>query len=107
MSYLAPIPCRFVGTPQRGVSTLKCHHLQRELAVEPYIQEEHMKIPFVGKKGATSKDPVCHVNVDVDAPPGGAWEHDGVTYYFCGPGCNRAFQKGPQAYLSGDKKLDM
>ena len=39
--------------------------------------------------------------------PGGTWENAGETYYFCGPGCNRAFQKEPEAYLSGDKKLDM
>ncbi|PCH79648.1 MAG: YHS domain-containing protein [Rhodospirillaceae bacterium] len=34
-------------------------------------------------------------------------EVDGETYYFCGPGCNRAFQKEPEAYLSGDKKIEM
>ena len=29
------------------------------------------------------------------------------TYYFCGPGCNRAFQKEPEGYLSGEQRLDM
>jgi YHS domain-containing protein len=47
------------------------------------------------------------MEVDMESPPGGSWDHDGITYYFCGPGCNRAFQKEPQAYLSGDKRLDM
>ena len=66
-----------------------------------------MRFPFVGKRGPTATDPVCNMSVDIDNPPGGTWEHEGVTYYFCGPGCNRAFQKEPQAYLSGEKKLDM
>ena len=47
------------------------------------------------------------MDVDMDRPPGGTSEHEGTTYYFCGPGCNRAFQKEPQAYLSGEKKMEM
>ena len=47
------------------------------------------------------------MDVDTSSPPGGTWEHEGVTYYFCGPGCNRAFQKEPEAYLSGGKKVEM
>ena len=66
-----------------------------------------MRIPLLGRQRPTATDPVCHMDVDVNRPPGGSWEHEGVTYYFCGPGCNRAFQKEPQAYISGDKKLDM
>ena len=52
-------------------------------------------------------DPVCDMQVDVRKPPGGTFEHQGETYYFCGPGCNRAFQKNPDAYLSGNKKIQM
>ena len=52
-------------------------------------------------------DPVCDMQVDVRKPPGGTFEHQGQTYYFCGPGCNRAFQKDPDAYLSGNKKIQM
>ena len=66
-----------------------------------------MRIPLLGKRGPTAIDPVCHMNVDMDSPPGGTFVYDGLTYYFCGPGCNRAFHKEPQAYLSGEKKLDM
>ena len=47
------------------------------------------------------------MDVDVRKPPGGTHEHSGKRYYFCGPGCNRAFQKEPKAYLSGEKKLQM
>ena len=66
-----------------------------------------MRIPFLSKRGPTATDPVCQMDVDMGRPPGGSWEHDGVTYYFCGPGCNRAFQKEPEAYLSGEKKMEM
>ena len=66
-----------------------------------------MRIPFLKRGGETATDPVCHMDVDTKSSPGGTWEHDGETYYFCGPGCNRAFQKEPKAYLSGHKKLRM
>ena len=66
-----------------------------------------MRIPLFGKSGGTAKDPVCDMDVDTKNPGGGTWEHSGETYYFCGPGCNRAFQKEPDAYLSGEKKMEM
>jgi YHS domain-containing protein len=47
------------------------------------------------------------MDVDMGKPPGDTWKYEGVTYYFCGPGCNRAFQKEPEAYLSGEKKIEM
>ncbi len=66
-----------------------------------------MRIPLLKRRGPTATDPVCHMDVPVDNPPGGTLEHNGVTYYFCGPGCNRAFEKEPDAYLSGDKSIEM
>ena len=66
-----------------------------------------MRIPLFSKNGGTAKDPVCDMDVDTKSPGGGIWEHGGETYYFCGPGCNRAFQKEPDSYLSGEKKMKM
>jgi YHS domain-containing protein len=66
-----------------------------------------MKIPLFGKKTETAVDPVCGMDVDMNDPSGGTWDHEGQTYYFCGAGCNRAFQKEPEAYLSGEKKMEM
>ena len=66
-----------------------------------------MKIPLFGKKSETATDPVCNMQVDTSNPPGGSAEHDGSTYYFCGPGCRVAFTKEPGAYLSGEKTVDM
>jgi YHS domain-containing protein len=66
-----------------------------------------MRIPLLSRKGQTATDPVCGMDVDTKNPSGGTWEHEGVQYYFCGPGCNRAFQKEPEAYLSGEKRMEM
>ena len=54
-----------------------------------------------------AEDPVCHMQVDIKNPTGGTHEHNGQTYYFCSPGCRVAFSKGPEAYLSGEKKMEM
>jgi YHS domain-containing protein len=44
-------------------------------------------------------DPVCGMEVD---PETAAWktEYEGQTYYFCGPGCKRSFEKAPQKFLA-------
>jgi len=52
-------------------------------------------------------DPVCNMQVDMSKPNGGTYEYQGETYYFCARGCNVAFQKEPDAYLSGEKKIEM
>ncbi|MBM2826540.1 MAG: copper-transporting ATPase [Dehalococcoidia bacterium] len=59
------------------------------------------------KKPNSAEDPVCHMDVDMANPRGGTHEHNGQTYYFCGPGCRVAFSKEPEAYLSGEKKMEM
>ena len=53
---------------------------------------------FSQSKAAT--DPVCDMEVDVADPPGGTAAHEGVTYYFCGPGCRQAFVDAPASFLS-------
>ncbi|MEW6651284.1 MAG: YHS domain-containing protein [Chloroflexota bacterium] len=47
-------------------------------------------------------DPVCGMNVD---PKKGAGKsvYKGKTYHFCSMGCKRAFDKGPEKYLSKDQ----
>ena len=66
-----------------------------------------MRIPFLSRGGETATDPVCDMRMDTRNPPGGAHDYGGTTYYFCGPGCKRAFEKEPKAYLSGEKKMEM
>ena len=68
-----------------------------------------MRLPLFGKSKSTPRavDPVCHMRVDMEKPPGGSCDYEGVTYYFCGPGCNWAFQREAQSYLSGEKRIEM
>jgi len=66
-----------------------------------------MKIPFLTGKSPPATDPVCHMAVDASKPPGGIAAFAGRTYYFCGPGCRVAFEREPEAYLSGEKAVDM
>lgn len=47
-------------------------------------------------------DPVCGMTVDPATAPASA-EVEGVTYYFCAPGCQKAFLKDPNAYLGHDE----
>lgn len=44
-----------------------------------------------------AKDPVC--GMDVDEKTALRSEYKGQTYYFCSPGCKRAFEKEPEKYV--------
>ena len=46
-------------------------------------------------------DMVCGMDVDPEASAG-AWEHEGVVYYFCSVGCMDRFRADPQHYVSLD-----
>jgi xanthine dehydrogenase accessory factor len=48
---------------------------------------------------AVAIDPVCHMEVAIASAKHVA-EVEGVTYYFCCPGCRARFVKDPQRYLS-------
>ena len=63
-----------------------------------------MRIPFLGRSKAsgTATDPVCHMEVDTKNPPGGTYDYQEQTYYFCAPGCRRSFEKEPEKFLSGE-----
>lgn len=45
-----------------------------------------------------AQDPVCGMIIDTDAAAGKS-DYDGVTYYFCAPGCKKAFDRDPKKYL--------
>ncbi len=45
-------------------------------------------------------DPICWMDVDESNPPGGKTDYQGTTYYFCAPGCLKAFEADPEKYLS-------
>jgi YHS domain-containing protein len=43
-------------------------------------------------------DPVCKMKVDEEKAKYRS-EYRGKTYYFCAPGCKKAFDKEPEKYL--------
>lgn len=43
-------------------------------------------------------DPVCGMQVDRQTARHTA-EYQGTTYYFCAPGCKRAFEADPRRYV--------
>jgi Cu+-exporting ATPase len=51
-------------------------------------------------------DPVCGMQVDPQTAQHTA-THGGQTYYFCAPGCKRAFEAEPQKYLDPNYKPSM
>lgn len=50
-----------------------------------------------------SVDPVCGMTVEVGSARH-KLDYDGETYYFCCPGCKRAFEKDPAAYVGSGIK---
>lgn len=49
-----------------------------------------------------AKDPVCNMDVDEKKAPATA-DYKGKTYYFCAPGCKKAFLQNPEKYLRPSK----
>ncbi len=45
-----------------------------------------------------AKDPVCGMMVDEKTARFKA-AYENTTYYFCGPGCQRSFEKSPVKYF--------
>lgn len=66
-----------------------------------------MVIDFLRGGDGTAIDPCCGMEVDTSDPPGGSYEYQGTTYYFCARGCNLNFQDEPEAFLSGEKTEEM
>ena len=56
---------------------------------------------------AVAIDPVCLMEVDTTKPPGGQSDYQGMSYYFCGPGCKVAFDRDPEHVLSGEGVVPM
>lgn len=47
---------------------------------------------------AMAIDPVCKMEVD-EKTAEWTFEYQGETYYFCAPGCKKAFEENPEEYL--------
>jgi YHS domain-containing protein len=54
--------------------------------------------PQFGEVVPMAKDPVCGMEVD-EKKAAAKSEYKGKTYYFCAPGCKRAFDENPERYV--------
>jgi Cu+-exporting ATPase len=54
----------------------------------------------------SATDPICGMSVD-PATARHTAEHQGKTYYFCAPGCKKAFEADPAKYLDPSYKPSM
>ena len=52
---------------------------------------------------ATVHDVVCGMDID-PAQAAGTSEYQGQTYYFCGMGCKRQFDKDPERYVQAQEE---
>jgi YHS domain-containing protein len=51
-----------------------------------------------------AKDPVCHMEVNEKTAAATSAYKD-KTYYFCAPGCKKAFDADPEKYLHCESEL--
>ncbi|MDQ0302733.1 heavy metal translocating P-type ATPase [Ancylobacter polymorphus] len=72
-------------------------HAHHHHAGAPAHPHDHAHAPA----SHMAKDPVCGMDVDPHTATLKA-EHNGITYYFCAPGCRSKFIANPEKYL-GDK----
>ncbi len=50
-------------------------------------------------------DPVCKMEVEEDKAVATS-EYKGKKYYFCAPGCKKAFEQDPEKYLTEEKEQE-
>mgnify|MGYP006279303805 CR=1 FL=1 len=82
---------RFRADPQRYLEAERFEPMGGTIAMGTAIGRKPKVLP-------KAVDPVCGMEVD---PANAAAEvsHEGVTYYFCNPGCAERFNAEPAAYL--------
>src|SRR5450755_210180 len=71
-------------------------------ALDRQAGPQHVAVAAVAAP-ADAVDPVCGMTVAA-GPSSHPLEHEGVTYYFCQPGCRRKFESGPAAYLKKESR---
>jgi Cu+-exporting ATPase len=71
------------------------------------MTHEHEDVPQAPSADASpppdakrAVDPVCGMKVDPEHARGGSFEHDSLTYFFCGPKCRERFAANPSTYLA-------
>jgi xanthine dehydrogenase accessory factor len=95
-----PVGIDLGHTTHREIAVAILAELVKLRAAGELHAQARTSLPVVEK--AQAVDPVCGMTVPADKSSR-PFEHDGVTYYFCSPGCRRAFQRDPAAYLSAQE----
>ena len=54
------------------------------------------------KKPELARDPMCHMLVDPSKARASS-KFEGVTYYFCAPGCKILFEEDPGKHITSEK----
>ena len=54
---------------------------------------------------AQAIDPVCGMTVDTEAAKF-TTRYQGETFYFCAPGCKKAFEQEPEVYVKRDSQAE-
>lgn len=62
----------------------------------------HAAQPVKTEGGTMEKDPVCGMDVDPKRAAA-TFEYEGKTYFFCAPGCKKAFERAPETYLKKEQ----
>jgi YHS domain-containing protein len=78
------------------------HEHDHELAghhPDPSIPDEASHRSLEGASKMTAIDLVCKMEVDIDSAPAQS-EYKGMTYYFCAPGCKKAFEQSPEKLVN-------
>src|SRR5512142_2455847 len=63
--------------------------------------------PTATAAAAPTRDPVCGMDVDPAAPPGGTVERGRYRYHFCSAACRARFEADPMAFIAIDPVCGM
>jgi xanthine dehydrogenase accessory factor len=87
---------------RRNAEMLNLALFQKEAADEEpeHHEHHHHKNEKVGEETAVAIDPICGMEVGI-ATARYTYEHGGIIYCFCGPGCQEQFAKKPEAFIAG------
>lgn len=87
----APAGFDLGSTDHQGIAVaILAELVASRTATQPTIEEVDMP--------TYATDPVCKMTVDVETAKW-TFDYEGETYYFCAPGCRKAFSEDPTAYL--------
>ena len=82
-----------------GTTYYFCSDRCRERFLKRQPAEAMEAQPMSDQQSATAVDPVCGMTVEKERAAA-TREYQGTTYYFCAPGCARAFEANPETFLA-------